>query len=72
MTTTYRPGRAAPSWRTAVMEMPPHVRCVHYLADIGMKTMSRVHRTIVHLSGGQILGSAFGMPVVELHMLAEA
>jgi deazaflavin-dependent oxidoreductase (nitroreductase family) len=29
--------------------------------------MSRVHRTIVHLTGGQVLGSAFGMPVVELH-----
>ena len=39
----------------------------HYLADISMKTMSRVHRTIVHLTGGQVLGSAFGMPVVELH-----
>ena len=39
----------------------------HYLADVGMKTMSRVHRAIVHLSSGQILGSAFGMPVVELH-----
>ena len=39
----------------------------HYLADIGMKTMSQVHRAIVHLSGGQVLGSAFGMPVVELH-----
>ena len=38
-----------------------------YLADIGLKTMSRVHRAIVHLSGGQLLGSAFGMPVVELH-----
>jgi deazaflavin-dependent oxidoreductase (nitroreductase family) len=39
----------------------------HYLADISMKTMSRVHRVILHLSGGQVLGSAFGMPVVELH-----
>jgi len=39
----------------------------HYLADISMKTMSQVHRAIVHLSGGQVLGSAFGMPVVELH-----
>jgi len=38
-----------------------------YLADVGLKTMSRVHRAIVHLSGGQLLGSAFGMPVVELH-----
>jgi deazaflavin-dependent oxidoreductase (nitroreductase family) len=39
----------------------------HYLADVGLKTMSRVHRAIVQLSGGQLLGSAFGMPVVELH-----
>ena len=39
----------------------------HYLADISLKTMSRVHRAIVQLSGGKILGSAFGMPVVELH-----
>jgi deazaflavin-dependent oxidoreductase (nitroreductase family) len=38
-----------------------------YLADVSLKTMSRVHRAIVHLSGGQLLGSAFGMPVVELH-----
>jgi deazaflavin-dependent oxidoreductase (nitroreductase family) len=37
------------------------------LADISLKTMSRVHQAIVHLSGGQVLGSAFGMPVVELH-----
>ena len=39
----------------------------HFLADIGLKTVSQVHRAIVHLSGGQLLGSAFGMPVVELH-----
>jgi deazaflavin-dependent oxidoreductase (nitroreductase family) len=39
----------------------------HYLADISMKTMSRVHRAVVHLTSGQVLGSAFGMPVVELH-----
>ena len=37
------------------------------LADIGLKTMSRVHRAIVHMSGGRVLGSALGMPVVELH-----
>src|ERR1039457_7309201 len=29
--------------------------------------MSQIHRAIVHLSGGWVLGSAFGMPVVELH-----
>jgi deazaflavin-dependent oxidoreductase (nitroreductase family) len=38
-----------------------------YLTDIGLKYMSRAHRTIVHLSGGRVLGSALGMPVVELH-----
>jgi deazaflavin-dependent oxidoreductase (nitroreductase family) len=37
------------------------------LADIGFKAMSQAHRTIVHLSGGRVLGSASGMPVVELH-----
>jgi deazaflavin-dependent oxidoreductase (nitroreductase family) len=39
----------------------------HYLADIGLKAMSRAHQLIVHLTGGSVLGSAFGMPVVELH-----
>jgi hypothetical protein len=29
-----------------------------YLADISLKAMSGVHRTIVHLRGGQVLGSA--------------
>lgn len=38
-----------------------------YLADISLKTMSQLHRAIVHLTGGQVLGSAFGMPVAELH-----
>ncbi|HYZ54119.1 MAG TPA: nitroreductase family deazaflavin-dependent oxidoreductase [Streptosporangiaceae bacterium] len=38
-----------------------------YLTDIGLKTMSRAHQAIVHLSGGQVLSSVFGMPVVELH-----
>ena len=37
------------------------------LADIGLKAMSQVHRAIVHLSGGRVLGSALGMPAVELH-----
>jgi F420H(2)-dependent quinone reductase len=31
-----------------------------YLADISLKA-------IVHLSGGQVLGSAFGVPVTGLH-----
>jgi len=39
----------------------------HDLADISLKTISQVHRVIVQLSGGQLLGSAFGMPVAELH-----
>jgi deazaflavin-dependent oxidoreductase (nitroreductase family) len=38
-----------------------------YLTDISLKTMSQMHRIIVHLSGGKVLGSALGMPVVELH-----
>jgi len=38
-----------------------------YLADIGLKAMSQAHRAIVHLTGGQVLGSVLGMPVVELH-----
>lgn len=37
------------------------------LADIGLKVMGRTHRTILHLSGGWLLSSAFGMPAVELH-----
>ena len=44
----------------------------HFLADLSMKTMSQAHRAIVHLSGGQVLGSAFGMPVVELHTTGRA
>lgn len=35
-------------------------------ADLGLKTLSRVHRTIVHVSGGRLGQSAFGMPTVEL------
>jgi deazaflavin-dependent oxidoreductase (nitroreductase family) len=38
----------------------------HHLADIGLRTMSQVHRAILHMTGGRVLGSAFGMPVVEL------
>jgi deazaflavin-dependent oxidoreductase (nitroreductase family) len=36
------------------------------LADFGFRTMSRVHQAIVHVTGGRLLGLAFGMPVVEL------
>ena len=39
----------------------------HHLADIGLKTMSQVHRAIVHATSGRVLGSALGMLVVELH-----
>jgi hypothetical protein len=38
-----------------------------YLADISLKTMSQLHRAIVHLSGGQVPGPAFGVPVAGLH-----
>ena len=37
------------------------------LADIGLKAMSHVHRTILHVTGGRVLSSAFGMPALELH-----
>ncbi len=37
------------------------------LADIGLKTMSGTHRAILRLSGGRLLGTTFGMRVVELH-----
>jgi deazaflavin-dependent oxidoreductase (nitroreductase family) len=37
------------------------------LADLGLKTINRVHRAVLRLSGGRVLGSAFGMRVVELH-----
>jgi len=38
----------------------------HSLADIGLKTMNQAHRAILRASAGRVLGSAFGMPVVEL------
>ncbi len=37
------------------------------LADVGLKATSRVHRAILHLSGGRVMGSLMGMPAVELH-----
>jgi len=43
------------------------MRLPQSLADLGLKAMSQAHRVIVHLSGGRVLGSAFGMPAVELH-----
>ena len=39
------------------------------LADIGLRTMSQVHRAILHATGGRVLGSALGMAVVELHTI---
>ncbi len=38
-----------------------------YVTDLAFKAMTQAHRTILHLTGGRVLGSAFGMPVVELH-----
>ena len=35
--------------------------------DLGFKLVSTTHRTLLRLSGGRILHSAYGMPVVELH-----
>src|SRR6202050_1688939 len=37
------------------------------LADISLKTMSQVHRAIVHLSSGRVTGHAVSIPGVELH-----
>lgn len=39
------------------------------IADIGFKVVSGSHRALLRLSGGRILRSAFGMPVVELHTI---
>jgi deazaflavin-dependent oxidoreductase (nitroreductase family) len=39
----------------------------HSLTDIGFKALSRVHQTILGLTGGRVGRSAFGMPTVELH-----
>jgi hypothetical protein len=38
-----------------------------HLADISLKTMSLLHRAIAGLSGGQVPGPAFSVPVAELH-----
>jgi hypothetical protein len=37
------------------------------MVDLGMKSMNRTHRVVLRLSGGRVLGTAFGMPAVELH-----
>jgi deazaflavin-dependent oxidoreductase (nitroreductase family) len=39
----------------------------HRLTDVGFRTVSQVHRAIVHVTGGRVLGSFLAMPVVELH-----
>ncbi|MGO8870510.1 MAG: nitroreductase family deazaflavin-dependent oxidoreductase [Acidimicrobiales bacterium] len=39
------------------------------LTDVGLKAMSKTHKTILHLTGGRVLSSAFGMPAVELHTI---
>jgi deazaflavin-dependent oxidoreductase (nitroreductase family) len=35
--------------------------------DVGAKLMNASHRAVLRLTGGRVLQSAFGMPVVELH-----
>ena len=37
------------------------------VTDIAAKVMSTSHRVVLRLSGGRVLNTAFGMPVVELH-----
>jgi deazaflavin-dependent oxidoreductase (nitroreductase family) len=37
--------------------------------DLGFKLLSTTHRGLWRLSGGRILGSAFGMTVAELHTI---
>jgi deazaflavin-dependent oxidoreductase (nitroreductase family) len=44
----------------------------HTAADLGLKAMNATHRAVLRLSGGRILGSAFGMPTVELHTVGRA
>ena len=39
----------------------------HTVKDITVKLMSATHRTILKLSGGRFLRTAYGMPAVELH-----
>jgi deazaflavin-dependent oxidoreductase (nitroreductase family) len=38
-----------------------------WLTDLGFKGWGSLHRAIHRLSGGRVLGSAYGMPTVELH-----
>jgi deazaflavin-dependent oxidoreductase (nitroreductase family) len=45
------------------------MRLRHSMADLGLKVMSRTHHAVLRLSGGRVLHSAFGMPVVELRTI---
>lgn len=44
----------------------PGTRRSQAMADLGFKVMNRGHRLLLGLSGGRVLGRAFGMPVVQL------
>jgi deazaflavin-dependent oxidoreductase (nitroreductase family) len=39
------------------------------MADVGFKVLNAGHRAILRASGGRILHSAYGMPVVELRTI---
>jgi deazaflavin-dependent oxidoreductase (nitroreductase family) len=41
----------------------------HALADVGFKAMNAGHRIILRATGGQLLHTAFGMPVLELRTI---
>jgi deazaflavin-dependent oxidoreductase (nitroreductase family) len=38
----------------------------HAVADLGMKSMNLLHRSVLKLSGGRLLSNPLGMPTVEL------
>ena len=42
------------------------------LVDLGMKTMSILHRAVLNASGGRLLASFGPIPVVELHTLGRS
>jgi deazaflavin-dependent oxidoreductase (nitroreductase family) len=41
----------------------------HTLTDLTAKVMNGAHRVVLHVTGGRVLNTAFGMPVVELHTI---
>jgi deazaflavin-dependent oxidoreductase (nitroreductase family) len=45
------------------------MRTPRYLVDFGFRTLNLLHRTVLHATGARVGGSAFGMPIVELHTL---